>query len=286
MGFEMINLFKKNKDTKKSEKKDKNLITVVWLYPDILNNYGDRGNIEAIEYIAKKKNIETNIIKINTYDEEIPYDKADIILLGSGELRVMSKIIKRLEEDKDKIIEYINKNKYIFVFNLSSSIFAKETTRRSGEVIKGLSLLPLTVKEKRYNYGDDLDIKIYNGMNVVGTQIQMADYILDENSKYFGDVIYGYGNDFYSKKVGARNNNLIFPNIQGPLFFKNPWYLEFILNDILNDFKLSNDYIDNFNIDNYLEDYPFEVKALKAEKAFIKTKPSAPKSDYINEYLL
>ena len=265
--------------------KKNNEITVIWLYPDILNNYGDRGNIEAIKYIANQKDINVNLIKVHKYDDPIPFEKGDIIILGAGEFRVMPKIIERLEKDIDKLKEYIENNKYIFVFNVTASIFAKETIRRSGEIIKGLNLLPLTIKEKRYNYGDDLYLSIYNGMDIIGSQIQMADYIL-ENDNYFGNVHYGYGNDFFSKKAGARYKNLIFPNIQGPLFFKNPWYLEFILEDILSGFKNSNKVINNFNLDNYISKYPYEVKAFKAAKKFIKEKPDAPKSDYKNEYLL
>lgn len=278
----MLNFFKKDN----TNKKRKNEINVIWLYPDILNNFGDRGNIEAIEHIGSKKDIKINIIKVHKYEDNIPYDKADIMILGSGEFRVMPKIIERLERDKDKIENYLNLNKYIFVFNVTSSIFAKKTIRRSGEVFNGLGFLPLTIEEKRYNYGDDLDMKIYNGMDIIGSQIQMAKYILDDEAKYFGDVRYGFGNDFYSKKNGARYKNLIFPNIQGPLFFKNPWYLEFILEDILNNYKNSENTISNFNIDDYKKDYPFEVSALKAAKAYIKIKPDAPKSDYTNEYLL
>lgn len=261
-------------------------INVTWLYPDILNNYGDRGNIEAIEHIGKSLGYNINVYKVNGYDDEIPFETSDIILLGSGELRVMPKIIERLQKDITRLNEFLNANKYLFVFNVSASIFAKKTIRRSQEDFSGLGLLPLTIKEKRYNYGDDLDLKIYNGMDIIGSQIQMADYIIDEGSKYFGDVRFGYGNDFYSKKAGSRYKNLIFPNIQGPLFFKNPWYLEFILEDISSGFKMKDNYIPNFNIDDYLEKYPYEVKALKAAKKYIIEKPKPPKSEYKNEYLL
>lgn len=279
----LISITKKKE--KKNKMKEKNEITVIWLYPDILNNYGDRGNIEAIKYIANKKDIKVNLIKVHKYDDPIPFEKGDLILLGAGEFRVMPKIIERLKKDIDKLKEYIESNKYIFVFNVTASIFAKETIRRNGKNIKGLNLLPLTVKEKRYNYGDDLYLSIYNGMDIIGSQIQMADYIL-EDGKYFGDVHYGYGNDFYSKKAGARYKNLIFPNIQGPLFFKNPWYLEFILEDIISGFKDSNEVIKDFNLNNYITTYPYEVKAFEAAKKFINEKPAASKHDYTNEYLL
>lgn len=268
-------------------KKDKKDINVTWLYPDILNNFGDRGNIEAIEKIGSKIGLNINVFKVNTYEDEIPFETSDIILLGSGELRVMPRIVDRLNKDIDRLKTYIEENKYIFVFNLTASIFAKKTIRREDQKdFEGLSLLPLTIREKRYNYGDDIDLNIYNGMNIIGSQIQMADYILDEDAKYFGDVNFGYGNDFYSGKCGARFKNLIFPNVQGPLLFKNPWYLEFVLEDIISSYTKSNEYIKNFNIDKYKDKYEFEVKALKAAKKYIDVKPKPPKSEYKNEYLL
>ena len=36
-------------------------IRILYLYPDMLNLYGDRGNIQALKYRAEKRNIEVKI---------------------------------------------------------------------------------------------------------------------------------------------------------------------------------------------------------------------------------
>ena len=43
------------------------MLNIVWAYPDILNLHGDRGNLLALERIAKMLEIETKVTKIENY---------------------------------------------------------------------------------------------------------------------------------------------------------------------------------------------------------------------------
>ena len=41
-------------------------MNLVWLYPDILNLHGDRGNVMAFKKIAESMDVELNIIKVGS----------------------------------------------------------------------------------------------------------------------------------------------------------------------------------------------------------------------------
>ena len=53
-------------------------------YPDLLNLYGDRGNVLALYNRASGRGIETEIRQISVGDEVNP-DELDICFLGGGQ---------------------------------------------------------------------------------------------------------------------------------------------------------------------------------------------------------
>ena len=64
------------------ETKDMKL-TIGHLYPDLLNLYGDRGNIACLMKRCIWRGIEAETIEFNTGDQ-IDFSKLDIVLLGGG----------------------------------------------------------------------------------------------------------------------------------------------------------------------------------------------------------
>ena len=45
----------------------KNELNILWIYPDILNLPGDRGNLMAFEKIGKLLDIKVNVNKVESY---------------------------------------------------------------------------------------------------------------------------------------------------------------------------------------------------------------------------
>ena len=85
-----------------------NIVNVAWMYPDILNLHGERGNAKAFELVSKKMGVKLNIDRIDDIDSNINYENYDILLFNAGELKHIEKVKERLENDIDKIKEYIN----------------------------------------------------------------------------------------------------------------------------------------------------------------------------------
>ncbi len=59
------------------------MITIVHLYSDLLNLYGDRGNIAALQQRLNWRGIETTVRHIHQNDS-LDLNNADIVLLGGG----------------------------------------------------------------------------------------------------------------------------------------------------------------------------------------------------------
>jgi len=233
-------------------------ITIGWMYPNLLNLHGERGSIQALSEIGKKMGISVEIIRIEDFDNPIPYQNLDLIVFLPGEIECFKHIIPVLHDDKLK--NYLENNGYLLALGTSGLIFGKSITREDGSLLEGLGYLDMTAKERKYVWGDDLHFRINDSkQEIVGSQIQMADV---DASYPLGTVIYGMGNN-NSGAEGARWKNLIYTNCMGPLFVKNPWFAESILKDII--------------IKKYIglqtnTDYLFASNAFDATIKFIKKK--------------
>lgn len=241
------------------------MLNIVWAYPDILNLHGDRGNIFALEKIAKLLGVETQVKKIETYKEKIDFENTDIILFNVGELKVMPSIICALETQERELREYIEKGKIIILIGTTGCIMAKETTRTNGNKFRGLNVLDMTCKERNDVYGNDLYFTI-EGENteIMANQIQLIDTELNSDIA-LGKVIYGLGNN-YERSEGAKYKNVIFTNALGPVLVKNPWYTEKLIRLALeNKNESANRKISK-------EEYIVEEKSMECIKKFIKNK--------------
>lgn len=244
-----------------------NKINLAYLYPDILNLHGDKGNILAFERIGKLMNLEINTIRIDSPDDKLDFSSYDIVLLSPGELKVMPTIIKALDKYKEDINKFIEDEKYLFAIGTTGAAFGNKIKRLSGKEENGLRLIDMNVKETPSVYGDDLYFKAEindKKFDIMSCQINVMETSLAEGNKTFGVTKYGYGND-KSGEEGARKNNLIFTNALGPVFIKNPWLVKEILSDIAG--KKGIKYSDKTT------DFSLEENSMNAIKDFTERKP-------------
>ena len=87
------------------ETKDMKL-TIGHLYPDLLNLYGDRGNIACLMKRCIWRGIEAETIEFNTGDQ-IDFSKLDIVLLGGGSDREQAIVCKSLLEIQSEFKDYV-----------------------------------------------------------------------------------------------------------------------------------------------------------------------------------
>ena len=67
----------------------------------------------------------------------------------------------------------------------------------------------------------------------MAVQIHLVDFFLNDPSIALGKLTYGKGNNDKDQTEGAKYKNVIFTNALGPVFVKNPWYTEKIINEAL-----------------------------------------------------
>lgn len=242
------------------------MLNIVWAYPDILNLHGDRGNLFAIEKVAKMLGIETKVTKIENYKDKIDFENTDIILFNVGEVKVMTTIIYALEAQEKELMEYIEAGKIIILIGTTGCIMAKETLRADGSKFEGLGILDMQCIERKDVYGNDLHftLKEDENMEIMANQIQLIDTVLNSDIA-LGFVKYGMGNNDGITE-GAKYKNVIFTNSLGPVLVKNPWYTEKLIKIAMEN---KQEKIEN-SIEK--EDFEIETKSMECIKKFIENK--------------
>ena len=233
-------------------------VTVGWMYPNLLNLHGERGSVQALTEIGKEMGIEVEILRIEDFDDPIPYEKLDMMMFLPGEIVSFSNLIPALRTEEFQT--YLNRGGYVLALGTTGFLFGKSILREDGSTVEGLGYLDMTAKERKYVWGDDLHVRINaTKQELAGSQIQMADV---DAKNPLATTIYGMGNNNTGAE-GARWKNLIYTNCLGPLFVKNPWFAESILKDIL----LQKSGIRANNA------YTIASNSFDATLDFIKTKP-------------
>jgi CobQ-like glutamine amidotransferase family enzyme len=204
-------------------------ITVGWMYPNLLNLHGERGSIQALIQIGANLGLDVEILKIEDFSQQVPYENLDLLLFLPGEISYFRHLVPALRRQMEELTNYVEQGGHIVAMGTSGLLFGKAIHREDGSIQEGLGLLDLDAKERRYVWGDDLHLRIIGSkMELIGSQILMADVT---TAQPLAQVLYGHGND-KNGTDGARYKNLIYTNCLGPLFVKNPWFAEEILKDI------------------------------------------------------
>ncbi|KYH34739.1 cobyric acid synthase [Clostridium tepidiprofundi DSM 19306] len=197
-------------------------LNICHLYPDLLNVYGDMGNILILKHRAEKRNIKVNIINISINDAFEP-EKYDIVFFGGGQDFEQSIVSDDLLKNKASAIkEYIESGKVFLCICGGYQLLGKYYTTPSGEKLKGLGILDIyTEAGKKRFIGNTI---IYNkefDETYVGFENHSGKTYIG-NLKPLGRVIIGYGNNGEDGYEGCIYKNTFCTYFHGSLLSKNP----------------------------------------------------------------
>lgn len=244
---------------------DKSL-NISWVYPDLLNLHGDRGNIMALEKVARIMGIDPKVSRVDTFSQEIDFENSDIIFFNAGEVKTVKPIVNNLKKFGSAVSEYAEKNKVMIAVGSSGAILAKQLKRRDSSVVEGLGILDMNCSEREEIYGDDLVFTLNDNTQIVAVQIHIVDFFLENENDKLGKIDYGKGNNDVDQTEGAKKNNVYFTNALGPVFVKNPWFAQDIIIEAMKNKGIEiekKDLSDNFEI---------ELKSAEYIKRFINKK--------------
>ena len=121
-------------------------ITIGHLYPDLLNLYGDRGNIQCLKKRCEWRGIRAEVKEFRSGDK-IDFQDLDIVLLGGGSDREQMIVCNKLKEIREDFKAYVESDGVVIAVCGGYQLLGKYYQTDDG-LIEGLELVDLYTEQK------------------------------------------------------------------------------------------------------------------------------------------
>ncbi len=208
-------------------------INIVHLYPDLLNLYGDKGNIECMKKRLVWRNIDVDVKACTIENPDINFEETDIFFLGGGTNREQKMVCESLKEKREELLNFIE-NGGTFVATCGGFEMIGKYYYAEDEKVEGLGLLDICSEKigKNDRVAGNIVVKSETYGNIVGFENHSGRMDIGKYEP-FGKVLVGSGNDKMSGFEGVVYKNLVGTYLHGPLLPKNPRVCDGILHKAL-----------------------------------------------------
>lgn len=211
-------------------------LNICHLYPDLLDLYGDRGNILALAARCRWRGIEPAIQKASI-GENLDFRKMDILFLGGGSDREQGLLVQDLMQREDELRSAIEDGLVVLSICGGYQMLGKFYQMANGEKIQGLGILDVwTIAGAKRLIGNvvvELDEQVVNANSrfktLVGFENHSGKTYLGQGVRSLGKVLSGNGNNGDDGQEGVRYHNVFGTYLHGPLLPKNPHFADLLL---------------------------------------------------------
>ncbi len=199
------------------------IINICHLYGNLLNTYGDVGNVMALKYFAEKKGYKVNI-DVVILNDEFDYEKYDFVFFGGGQDYEQSIVEKDLENKKENIKKYIENSGLFLAICGGFQLMGQYYYDAYNNKIEGLKIFDYYTKnqENSNRFVGNIEIKdLKNGEIYRGFENHGGVTFLKDKNQAFAKVISGNGNNGEDSTEGFRYKNTFASYLHGPLLARN-----------------------------------------------------------------
>ena len=203
-------------------------ITILHLYPDLLNLYGDTGNIACLKKRLEWRGYKVNVVRCTVEEDQMDLSRTDIVFIGGGSDREQKIVCSKLLEKKKELTEYVENNGVVVAVCGAYQLLGKYY-KLGDEKIEGLSILDIkTERGEERLIGNVIAKCDLFEQPIVGFENHGGRTIINHHEP-LAKIIKGYGNTGKSGVEGVHYKNVFATYIHGPLLPKNPQLCDEIL---------------------------------------------------------
>ena len=202
------------------------------LYPDLLNLYGDRGNIICMRQRLAWRGLEAEVTEVPV-GTTADFTKFDLIFIGGGQDFEQEVLLPDLRAGKDKELKAaIADGKAVLAicggYQMLGNYY-KTWDGQQCDFIGAIDLYTVGSKERMIgNFAFECGAES-GGSTVVGFENHSGKTYLGEGVKPLGKIIAGGGNTGSDGTEGVRHLNVFGTYSHGPILPKNPELCDHIL---------------------------------------------------------
>lgn len=206
-------------------------LNLLHLYPNILNLYGDRGNIITLRRRAEWRNIRLNVIEIGL-NEAYPDLPIDLVFMGGDQDREQAVVIEDLRRNHGRELQRaVEDGMPVLAVCGSYQLLQRYYHPGDGPDLQGLGIFDAHTVHP----GHDVQRCVGNIVvqwergTIVGFENHGGRTYLEGDTRPLGRVITGFGNNGEDGGEGARVANVFGTYVHGSLLPKNPAFADYLL---------------------------------------------------------
>ena len=211
-------------------------IKICHLYPDILNLYGDQGNILCLKRRLEWRNIDCSVTEVSI-GARPDFSDFDLFFIGGGQDFEQGVLLDDLAAGKaDDIKATIEDGKtYITICGGYQMLgrYYKTWDGQMNDFIGAIDYYTEGSKDRMIGNFMYECLPESGGSTVVGFENHSGKTYLGKDINPLGTILAGYGNNGEDKTEGVRYKNVFGTYSHGPLLPKNPKLTDFILKTTL-----------------------------------------------------
>lgn len=197
-------------------------LRIVYLYPDQLNIYGDRGNILTLYQRCQWRGIRVKILTPGLGDTVDP-EEGDLYFMGGGQDAQQIQVGDDLHRIKGEDLRHAVQNQAVFLTICGGyQLLGHYYKPHNGEELRGLSLIDAYTVAGDTRYIGNVAIERADGTRVVGFENHSGRTYLGKDVTPLGKLIHGNGNNGEDGMEGVAFGNLYGTYLHGSLLPKNP----------------------------------------------------------------
>lgn len=205
------------------------IIRIGHLYPDMLNLYGDRGNIIALTVRMKARGIDVQTDAI-TMGKAFNADDYDILFIGGGQDFEQDVLLDDLKKGKDiEINKAIQNGTPMLAICGGYQMLGKYYKTYDGKMLEYMGALDFFTEGKEERMIGNYAYKTKEGIEVVGFENHSGRTYLGKGVEPLGTIIKGYGNNGEDGTEGVRYKNTFGTYSHGPVLPKNPQLADLLI---------------------------------------------------------
>lgn len=208
-------------------------LRLLWLYPDHMNIYADRGNIAVLERRCAWRGIGFSLATAGPGDRLEP-GAHDLLYVGGGQDRDQALVAHDLVETKREAIrQALAEGAALLAVCGGYQLLGHSYELPDGSALPGLGIVDLrTVREPGERLIGNVVIETDLGdgpKRLAGFENHGGRTYLGEGERPLGRVVAGFGNNGKDGHEGVRRGKLIGTYLHGPLLPKNAWLADTLI---------------------------------------------------------
>ena len=202
-------------------------LTVLQLYPNDMNIYGDWGNTLVLKRRIEWHGYTAQLLEYNPGD--VFPDNVDIIVGGGGQDSGQDTIQDDLLGISDKLKKLADNDTPMLMICGLYQLFGKFFKTQDGHIIDGIGLLDLETHAGPERLIGNIITKSHDFGEIIGYENHSGQTFLGHDVQPLGMVVKGAGNNGQDGTEGARYKNVIGTYLHGSLLPKNPAIADFLI---------------------------------------------------------